>query len=275
MTLNRKFLLITTVLLVGLCLTNQVASENESEYEYNDYYLDNDLYDDNYNDLEVVELATMPPTTTTKKTTTTEATTTVPVTSSTEKSFIPINLMDQIANAIEVAEDDFDTSLNQKEVEIVKQPVGKDEAGNESDLVYDDSEYDGEVYDEGEPPVEKSSTLLVKTVVEEEKEDSKEEDESEESKEVSVVNEEGAENKLGNAAQVRVNESVENKKTGFDLKKAYVIIPVASVILVSMVLGTLLLLVKKTNVFKKKSTPAESTRKQIYKSVDQEDPIPV
>lgn len=275
---NRKFLLITTVLFVCFCLTNKVASQKEADEEYeDDYYLDNELYDDNYNDVEVIKFVTKPPKTkaTTKASTTEAAAPGVPETTSTEKPPLPINLMDQIANAIEVAEEDnFDTSLNEKVVEIVKEPV-EDEGNNdnESDLVYDDREYGGEVYDEGEPPVEtkagveQSSGQTVKIAVEEE--DAKDD----ESKEMTVVKEDGAENKLGNAAQVRVDDTVENKKTGFDLKKAYVIIPVASVLLVSMVLGTLLLLVKRTNVFKKKSTPAAGTRKQIYKSVDQQDPV--
>lgn len=266
---NRKFLFLIAVILAGLTNIARSQKSKKNDDDYNDdgddyQYLDNALYDDNYNDVEVVQLATNPPKTkpTTKlMTTTTEA----PETTSTSTVPLPINLMDQIANAIEVAEDDFDQSLNKKTVEVVKEPV-------ESDLDKDDGEYDGELYDEGEAHVEvinsQAPTQIVKIELETDNSDSKED----ESKEISIVKEERTD-KLESAAQIKVEESVENKKTGFDLKQAYVIIPVASVLLVSMVLGTLLLLVKKTSLFKKKSTPTEGTRKQIYKSVNQEDPV--
>ena len=276
MIIKRKFLWVGVILLIGLCLVNKVASEEEEEEEVQA----DEFYDDNYGDVEDVKFATDAPVILT--TTLPELESKLPAEKTAEKQKLPVNVLDQIADAIEGVEDDFEKSLNEHDDKVEKKP-----AEAKSDLVYDNgSGEDDETYDEGEDPepeengADKESSTLTKVIERLEENEIEEEEEGEDSNEdgngdevSQVVKEEGTENKLGNAAQVRMSENVESKKAGFDLKKAYIIIPVASVVLVSLVLGTLLFLVKKTNAFKKKSASTNDSRKQIYKSVEQQDPV--
>ena len=77
---------------------------------------------------------------------------------------------------------------------------------------------------------------------------------------------------FANSARVKDVDSIENEKTFMGLNLVYVVVPVASIVLVVFVVGIVLVLAKNTNIFRKKSTTVE-TRKQIYKSVSQQDPI--
>jgi len=77
---------------------------------------------------------------------------------------------------------------------------------------------------------------------------------------------------FANSARVKDIDSVENEKSFMGLNLVYVVVPVASIIFVVLTVAVLLILAKNTNVFRKKSTTIE-TRKQIYKSVAQQDPV--
>jgi hypothetical protein len=77
---------------------------------------------------------------------------------------------------------------------------------------------------------------------------------------------------FANSARVKDIDSVENEKSFMGLNLVYVLVPVASIIFVVLTVAVLLILAKNTNVFRKKSTTVE-TRKQIYKSVAQQDPV--
>lgn len=267
---NKKVFIFGSILFIGLCLANPVISQDEQEIEYDDDYYD--FYED---DEEIPGAIVFYTTTTT--TTTTVSTTTTTTMSTTATTTVSTTTTSETVEVIKpVAEDDFSQSLNQKNVEIIKKPI------DESDIIYDDNE---DVYDEGydEDYIEPNQAEKVK--IEEE------EDEAEDNLETStrIFNkihdnlqakisntkvEDGQENQMMKAAKVQDSDDVKTEKSKFDLNQMYVIVPVASVVFVALLVGTVLILAKSTNIFRKKNKEnTTETRKQIYKSVAQQEPI--
>jgi len=154
----------------------------------------------------------------------------------------------------------------------------------EPDLVYDvDGDYENEnVYDEGSADENSenkdqntSTSEPVNNVVDEDNsEDSniKEEEANENLNSQSSSDVDSDLHLFAKSARVKDVDSVQNEKTFMGLNLVYVVVPVASIVLVVLISGIILALAKKTNVFRKKSTTAEA-RKQIYKSVSQQDPV--
>lgn len=75
---------------------------------------------------------------------------------------------------------------------------------------------------------------------------------------------------MANAKNVHKIDDVKSFKLG--LKSVYFIVPIASLVFVTLFASITILLAKKTNIFTKKSQTLDN-RKQIYKSIATQDPI--
>ena len=80
-------------------------------------------------------------------------------------------------------------------------------------------------------------------------------------------------NKIMNANQVKDTENVKRENYKINLNLVYVVVPLASLVLVALLASTIILLAKKTSVFKKRSQPEGADRKQIYTSVSQTEKV--
>lgn len=271
-----------SILVIALCLSCPVASYDD-EYYYDDY-------EDFPEDIQFRPN----PTTTTIATTTIATTTTTSRTTSTKapKSTTTSEIID-IAEIIEpIAEDNFDQSLNEKKIEIVKKPFDNNV---NSDVVYDDVQYDEETYDEGdyeqyEDEYEEENKIKSDTqdVENNDEDENKNEEITKESSENQNDNDaeetpveqskvhDGKKNNLAKASQVRDDDAIKSEKFKFRLDMVYIIVPIASIVLVALFVGTFIIIAKKTSVFKRKTqapAPAEEPRKQIYQSVAQQEHI--
>ena len=136
----------------------------------------------------------------------------------------------------------------------------------------DDSyEYDNDKTDSVEQEEEKKDDDKAEDEDEEKKEDVKEDTKEEILQTRNQANIE--KNKIMNANQVKDHENVKQENYKINLNLVYVVVPVASLVLVALLASTIILLAKKTSVFKKRSQPEGADRKQIYTSVSQTEKV--